>query len=427
MPLHKALVDLAEVVETSVAAVRPLLEEKGLALEVSVPDNMPSIYCDRVRIRQVILNLLSNAARFTERGGIALQVVQRDPLMVLSVADTGPGIPPEDAERIFEPFAQASAGGLSGKGGSGLGLSISKQFVELHGGRIWVESRPGVGTTFFVELPLGDLAAPAARPARWISEEWAWRQPRARPELPEAQYKPRVVICDSTGDLLPAFARRADEAEFVSRQHLSDALSELARCPAQALVINATDFDELWPMVDHARRQAADTLVIGCAFPARLTHPVGEGAADYVIKPLTRETLVAAMDRLGRSVRRVLVVDDDDDALELITLYLRSHDPRLEVLTARSGEEALVVLRQDEPDLMLLDVIMPGMDGWGALAAKRDDERIRDIPTILVSAQDVLDVPLRSQALLVTVEEGFSTDNALDCAAILSRLLFQPG
>ena len=131
-------------------------------------------------IEQVILNLMSNAARFTEQGGIAVEIVQRNQHVLVSVADTGPGIPPKDIDRIFEPFYQGMSDLWRDKGGSGLGLSISKQFIELHGGRMWVESELGVGATFSFELPMFSSIAPAGRPGHQIREDWRYADCRDR-------------------------------------------------------------------------------------------------------------------------------------------------------------------------------------------------------------------------------------------------------
>ena len=152
--LTKEHVQLHEIVEDVVVAVHPLFDSKGLYLETKVPEGLPPVFCDRTRVREVLLNLLSNAGRFTERGGVRVRIWQEGNDVVVSVADTGAGIAAEDLGKLFQPFQQLDSTIRRRYGGTGLGLSISKRFIELHGGKIWVESKEGIGTTFSFCLPI---------------------------------------------------------------------------------------------------------------------------------------------------------------------------------------------------------------------------------------------------------------------------------
>jgi signal transduction histidine kinase/CheY-like chemotaxis protein len=427
LTLHREHVDLAAIVEEALTVVRPLLEKKGLGLQVVVPHKLPEIYCDRTRIRQVILNLVSNAARFTEEGGISVRVVEQARHVVVSVTDTGPGISPENAKGIFEPFYQGTGSPWRDKGGSGLGLSISKQFVELHGGRIWLESEPGAGTTFSFDLPISSPVPRVTRPDRWIKEDWIWVERTSRARLPDSHYKPRVVLCDRTGDLYPAFGRCSDEVEFVEARSLAQAVQALRQCPAHALVINAERPEDLWPLAREARSEMPDTPVIGCSVPPQFEQALQAGAIDYMIKPVTRAALEAAIQAAGRPVKRVLAVDDDPDVLQLWTRMLHACNGQIEVVPASSGAQSLEKLRSEPLDLVLLDIVMPDMDGWQVMECKRRDEAIRDVPVILISAQDPLERQRRSQVFLATMGEGLSISQLLRCSLELSSFLLQPG
>jgi len=426
LALHRERVNLAEIIGGAVAVVRPLLEKKTLSLQVTVPDDLPKIYCDRTRIRQVILNLVSNAARFTEEGGLTVHVTEQDRHVVVSVTDTGPGITPQDAERIFDPFCQGTGDLWCDRGGSGLGLSISKQFVELHSGRIWLQSKPGIGTTFSFELPISPPIAHVAGPGHWIREKWVWVKRASRPDLPNAPFKPRLVICDETGDLYPAFTCCSDEVEFVDTRNLAQAARELRRYPAHALILNTPSPGNLWPLVERVRREMPDTPVIGCSVPPQVERALEAGAVDCLIKPVTRVDLEEAIQRVSVPVRHVLVVDDDPDVLRLFTRMLHACDGALEVATASSGAQALDELRSRSPDLMLLDIVMPNMDGWQVLELKSRDEAMRDIPVVLVSAQDPAEQPMVSQALLAAMGKGLSLSKLLRCSLELSALLLKP-
>ncbi|MDI7275075.1 MAG: HAMP domain-containing sensor histidine kinase, partial [Anaerolineae bacterium] len=202
-PLHREPVSLQDVVRRSVAAVSPLLEQKQLGLLVTIPEELPPAYCDRTRIEQVILNLLSNAARYTQAGHIEVEVSYGSEQVLVRVTDMGPGIRPEDAQRVFDPFYQAASTRSEG-GGSGLGLSISKQFVELHGGRMWLESKLGAGTSFYFSLPLSSNLKHVVHPWHKIREDWVWREQgftSGAVASDEQLRRPRIEVGDDDGAL----------------------------------------------------------------------------------------------------------------------------------------------------------------------------------------------------------------------------------
>jgi len=227
MALTKERTSLHEVVEAAAVAVRPLFESKGLYLETEIPGDLPLVFCDRTRIREVVLNVLSNAGRFTERGGVRIRAWQERNGVVFSVADTGPGIADEDKDKLFQPFQQLNGSIRRRYGGTGLGLSISKSFVELHGGRIWLESTVGTGTTVFFTLPI-DLPVPIEEGvSRWLMSGWEWRQ-RTRPSrAPVAAVKPRLVVLDTEDVLQRLLTRYLDNAEIVPVASLDEAIQEL--------------------------------------------------------------------------------------------------------------------------------------------------------------------------------------------------------
>lgn len=429
LSLYRERVDLAEVIHSALAVVRPLLKKKGLSLQLAIPDERPEVYCDRVRIRQAILNMLSNAARFTSQGEVSLSLVEQDEKVVVRVTDTGPGIAPEDAERIFEPFDQGTAQLWRDKGGSGLGLSISRQFVRLHGGRMWLESELGVGSSFIFELPISPPIGHAVRPGYQIREDWVWREHAFRTDRVgsyDQLLRPRIVICDETGSLLRQFTRYTDEIEFVDIRGVTQATQALRECPAHTVLVNTESTDDLWSLVEEVRQQAPHTPVMGCSVPRQITRALETGAASYLIKPVLSTDLEKVIRALDRPVRRVLVVDDDPEFLKLLARMLHAHDSTLEVVTASSGEQALDALRSRPPDLMLLDIVMPDIDGWQVMERKGKDDEIADIPVIFVSARDPAEQPMASQVLLVTTGGGLSLSQLLRCSLELPELLSKP-
>jgi len=425
MTLRKIEVDLREMVTKAVAVVQPLVDKKGLELTLDIPDDVGDLVCDPVRIRQVILNLISNAARFTEVGGLTVRVIPKPASIVVSVSDTGPGIHETDAKRIFEPFRQAVRQ-PQGKSGTGLGLSLSKQFVELHGGRIWLETEHGVGSTFSFELPRRGPSAPVTSPGRWIQEGWEWMARSSHLSLPDATSVPRIISCDSTHTLTAALARHTDQVEIVDAPTLGDAFETLRDCPAHALIVNAPTPDQMWLMVEEARRGATDTPIIGCSIPPRHQRALSAGAHDYLIKPISRQDLAGLLAACDYPVRRILLVDDDPDLLDLIVRLFALIDGAVQVVKAGNGREGLATLEHEQIDLVLLDLVMPEMDGWAFLEEKNRDPEMRDVPVVLITAQDPSNQPMSSPALVLGAQEGISVSRLLQTALAFSAIQISP-
>jgi hypothetical protein len=163
MELEFREVNLADLIHSVMATASALVRDKDIELRQEIAPNLSTVQADATRIRQVLLRLLANAAKFTERGIITVRSWPTDKKVFVSVSDTGVGIPPEDRERIFEHFEQGSLGNGRWPNGAGLGLGLSKDFVEMHGGRIWVESEVNKGSTFIFTLPLQSGPSPVTR------------------------------------------------------------------------------------------------------------------------------------------------------------------------------------------------------------------------------------------------------------------------
>ncbi len=390
MSLHKEWASLCEIAEGALVAVRPLFAAKGLDLESDIPADLPPIFCDRTRIRQVMLNLLSNAARFTERGRVGVDIWKEASSITVSVADSGPGIAPCDQERIFEPFQQVDGSIRRQFGGTGLGLSISRRFVEMHGGRMWLESQLGAGSTFRFSLPLEQSTPPATGSIlRWLSVDYAERQ-RTRPSrAPRLEPAPRFVVVEPGNTLQRLLSRYLEGAEVISFVRPEQALEELARSPAQALIINDPAVEQIRAGVMPTTASLPyGTPMIACWVPGEEEAAARLGVARYLLKPVTLPTLRTALDGLGAGVKTVLIVDDEPEVLQLLGRMLASMGSGYRVLRAYSGPLALNLLRERRPDAMLLDLAMPGMDGYSVLEEKNRDPQMRGIPVIAISARD---------------------------------------
>lgn len=421
MALTKERVSLAELAEATAIAVRPLYESKGLYLKINVPESLPLVLADRTRLREVFLNLLSNAGRFTEHGGVEVRAwAQRDEV-VIGVADTGPGIAAEDMERLFKPFQQLDESTSRRFGGSGLGLSISRSFVEMHGGKMWLESEIGHGATFYFSLPIGPSAAAEKMAPRWLQPEWEYRQRTQPSQAPTVTASPSLLVVEQGHSLQRLLSRYLDGVEIVPVASLERAVAEVERLPALALLINDSAVLETLERVRERAAQLHETPVIICSVPGTLEAATALGVSSYLTKPVARDDLIAALDRLNLRGRTVLVIDDEPDAARLFRRMLRSMNRKYRVLTTTEGRQGLQLLREEHPDVVLLDLIMPELNGFEIVAEMKKDAALRDIPVIVLSARDPTGHPMVTDCLAVTRGGGLAVPHLLNCIkAIIS-------
>jgi nitrogen-specific signal transduction histidine kinase/CheY-like chemotaxis protein len=425
MALSKTWVDLGALASEAAEAVRPLFQTKGLYLEVDAGENLPQVYCDPTRIRQVLMNLLSNAGRFTVEGGIRVHIWSTEVQMRVSVQDSGPGIDPRDQEHLFEPFQQIDASIRRKHGGSGLGLNISKQFVEMHEGHIWLESQPGHGTVFHVSLPIvpepmEEFEPVAAR--RWIHPYDAY-VPRTRPRVaPVPEVRVRYVVMEYGHVLERLLTRYMANAEVVRVQSLDEAMDVLSESPARAFVVNSALLpQQSWPETGWGKLPF-DTPLVSCWLPSDVA-PEPLGVVRYLVKPVNRTRLEEAMLALGPEVRTVLVCDDEPDILRLFLRMLAGLARGYQIITATSGMEALAALRELRPDAMILDLLMPEMTGFDLLQEKAKDPDLQAIPVIVASSLDPFNQPIVSNQLFVARGSGLSSRDLLQCIESLSAVL----
>jgi signal transduction histidine kinase/CheY-like chemotaxis protein len=422
--LYREWVDLRDIIDKGITVVQPLMEKKHLYIRMEIPEDLPNIYCDRIRVQQVILNLLSNAARFTDKGGISLTVSHLKQKVTIQVTDTGSGIPPEDRERIFEPFWQGNDPIWQKKGGSGIGLSLSKEFVYLHGGKMWFESEPNQGTSFYFTLPISPPIEPLAKPGHLIKEDWVWKEKdfqSAKISSTSQMIKPRMIIYDETETLYPRFVHYTDKVEFVN---LSDINQISHEGLAKAFIINASSFEKLWPMVQIALNTSTPTTVIGCSIPGEFRRALETGATGYLIKPIRMEDLQRILGSVSRPVRRILLVDDDIEVLKLYKRMLLTCDPSLEISTISSAVEAVQEAIQRPPDLMFLDIVMPEKSGWQVLEEISWVKTEKSFPIYFITAQDPVD-QLASGYVLATIKGGIPLGKLINTSIEIASLFME--
>lgn len=392
MELFREKLSIQEVFEEIEIMNRVAVEKKGLKLSVQVEAGLPPLFVDRTRVRQVLLNLVTNALRFTSRGGISLRASRKNQEMVLvEVVDTGTGISEEDAAKVFTEFRQAGQPNWQRTEGTGLGLSIARRFIELHGGEIGVHSHQGQGSTFFFTLPfhqaLDDVRIIGAGPAG------------AHP-LPQLDEKFPLLLILARDPLAASFF-----SEQVKQYNLTiltepDQLAGTVRQMYPRAVIVDAALAELAAVRAFLANPPYILPVLTLPMPDRSGggQPLPEGVLEYLVKPVTREQLGEVVQKLGRGVESILVVDDDPAMARFVTQAVQtahgengSGRQRREInfLTANSGLEAINLLKSARIDAILLDLDLGDINGLTLLNQLQRDERLKQIPVVIVSAFDL--------------------------------------
>lgn len=373
-------VQMAEVLTRVATLAEPLVREKGLLWQTDFPQDLPLVWGDRTRLQQVVLNLISNAVKFTECGSVTLWAEVGKNNIVIAVSDTGMGIPQAEQEMIFNEFRQSERTAQRGYGGMGLGLAISRHLVHLHGGQIGVLSTGAedTGSTFYFTLPI--LA-------------------QAVTELGEPNDRVGKVLLltdrvDAGVDLQDYLVRRGFEVERLVTTHNADWLSRILTSPPGALVVDYGPAVESGWEILRTLKLNLTTSELPLLFyglpPGRDTGTLLE--LDYLSKPVEETRLAGALARHGldTEVRRkqvILIVDDDLAILDLHTRMVRASLPCSRILRAVNGSEALQLMAYTRPDLVLLDLMMPVMDGFAVLETMRSSPQTAGIPVIVLTAQ----------------------------------------
>jgi signal transduction histidine kinase/CheY-like chemotaxis protein len=387
LAMRKEWSNLRKVVDEALESVLALYERAGLSVFVKIEANLPDLYVDPTRIRQVLINLLVNAVRYIEDGGVTVSARRDGGDVVVSVKDTGMGIPPDDLSYVFEPFRQT--GQLRRRGGFGLGLTVSKQFIEMHGGSMWVESTVNQGTTFQFTLPLTDNVA-AVAPGFDVREHFAVNAPGAADRT--------ILLVDRDGESARVFERYLDECRIVMATSVSDVTRLAKKERISAVVVVTGSEPSAGDLIEAAALDLAPVPLVRCTLRTKSSSGRSIGAAGFLSKPVRSDEIYAIVHRLRPQPRRILVIDDDPDMLRLLEATLRRIVPSSLIETASDGEQGLFAaengFNKQLPDLVFLDLLMPNLDGNGFLRVWREDPRWHGIPVVVVSAasEEGLDV-----------------------------------
>ena len=388
--LHPALFSVAGLITTCCATVSPMVRD-GVTLTSAIADDVGDVNTDEGRLKQVLINLLSNALKFTEHGSVTVHAWQADGRLSIAVTDTGIGIPPEAQALIFEEFRQADGSTTRKYGGTGLGLSITKKLTELLGGTISVESAEGKGSTFTVTLPVrdGEQARLQVQSSQLKAEESEGGQ--ASQEGGDA--RPVVVVIDDDPNVIALVREDLTDAGYrVVGAGSAETGLDLIRTlhPVAVLMDILLPGQDGWEAIARLKSDPATqripVMIISVMDNQVLASRLGVQA--YLVKPIRREDLLAALAQLtGTGTRDVLIVDDDPEARNLLIQLLEDSDCRPR--TAASGREGLAAMTAARPDAVLLDLLMPEMDGFAVIERMQQDPALRSVPVIVITAKDL--------------------------------------
>lgn len=423
MELHMENIEVARMVDEIMTTVQPLIDRNGNRLEVETGPNLGVMFADLTKLRQILFNLMSNASKFTENGTITLSVRRyvegSDEWLTFAVRDTGIGMTAEQMSRLFKEFSQADTSTTRKYGGTGLGLAISKRFCQMMGGDISVDSEMGKGSVFTVQLPA--IAVKQEKPAITTSMVAAARS-----------YQGTVLVIDDDSSIRELI-RRFLEKDGYRVEEAANGKEGIQR--ARELQPDVITLDVMMPGMDgwavitalKADSQLAAIPVIMLTMVQDKNMGYALGAQDYLTKPIDRDKLIMVLQKyaLRKEQSTLLVVEDDPMTRDMMTRMLRKEG--WYVRDATNGREALERVAAMKPSLILLDLMMPEMDGFEFLEELRKTEVGRTIPVMVVTALDL--EPDERDRLSAVVQQilrkgAYSRDDLLsEVSEMVNRLM----
>jgi signal transduction histidine kinase/DNA-binding response OmpR family regulator len=397
MDLYLERFDLSTTLDEIVSTVSPLIEKNDNTLEIDVPEDLGAVRADLTKLRQALFNLLSNAAKFTRKGEITL-IAKREQKpegdwISLSVRDTGIGIPVDKIQILFEEFRQADDSTTRNFGGTGLGLAITRRFCEMMGGNITVESRPGEGSTFTINLPAEVNALEAARAASKQDSDPGTDEvvPEPGQSSPDAH---TILVIDDDASTCDMLRRTFEKAGYnvVIATRAEEGLKQARTCRPDAITL-----DVMMPGMDGwslLRTLKADAELMH--IPVIMLSMVDDkgmgyslGAAEYLTKPVDRSRLLPLLEKYTHheSAGRILVVDDNPEDRLMLRRMLEGEGWTIE--DAENGKLALESVAESLPDIIMLDLMMPVMDGFQFLHEFRKNEAWQQVPVVVLTAMDL--------------------------------------
>jgi signal transduction histidine kinase/CheY-like chemotaxis protein len=421
MELERGPVSLPDLLAEGVAMVRDRADHHLISLALDVAAGVGTVLADELRLKQVILNLLTNAVKFTlDHGSVVVTARLVADEAHVSVRDTGIGIADAEQERIFEAFQVGGRATRTSTEGTGLGLTLSRRIIDLHGGRLWIESTLGVGSTFSFAIPL------SLSPETRVDES-----PEGMSAVTGALQRAGTVLVVEddrrSADLVRVYLEGAGYAVSVARDGVEGL--ELARQLNPSAVILDILLPRLsgWELLARLKGDPATA-----AIPVVIASMLDErgagfalGAAGYLVKPVGRDEL---LDALGRCVapppgrRTVVVIDDDPLDLDLVEAVLAPEG--WSVVRATGGEEGVRLVRRERPAVVLLDLLMPEVDGFEVVERLRADPLVADVPILVLTAKEMTPADqerLTGRISFLAEKGSLRHGELIDCVGRLAR------
>ncbi|HSL45358.1 MAG TPA: substrate-binding domain-containing protein, partial [Anaerolineales bacterium] len=380
--------DVAKALQIVIETGRQLASDKGLTWTTDIATPLPRVWGDRTRLQQVTLNLVSNAVKFTSEGEVNLSIYEEENCVVIAVRDTGLGIPLEEQAWIFNEFRQSERTTARGYGGLGLGLAICRRLVELHNGEIGVQSsgEENSGSTFYIRLPAlesAELLYPAPQSTKGqsvliVTQDLILSRP-IEERLEHAGFTVEIQNADETSNWFSRLLTNPPGAVVLDKQIASKCGWELLR------VLKGNPSTEDIPVLFYSLKEEEN---VGTLL-----------ALDYLSKPVGSAELLRILSRQGWNsakghTKTILIADDEPGFLEMYTDMVQQQSQDYRVLKARDGREALELLRKTHVDLVLLDLMMPEVDGFGVLAQMREWESTRETAVVVLTSKTLTEADM---------------------------------
>lgn len=403
---------LKDILNECQTLVKTLASKKGILLEVKI-EEISTIKADPVRFKQIMYNLLSNAIKFTpDKGRIDIEAKPVDGMVQVCVTDTGIGIAQEDYEKVFEEFKQIDSSYAKQYQGTGLGLPLTRKLVELHGGTIRLESEPGKGSTFTFTIPQREETGDRRQGAGEISA------PKIEEGIPtilvvedDDHSRELLTVYLEEGGYQVAYASDGEKAIEKAKELKPYAIT------LDIILPKKSGFEVLRELKNSPETKDIPVIIISMIDNKELGMSLG--AIDYLMKPVNKDDLLVRLERHNFMTRvkenpvNILVVDDNPDDVELITSYLEPEG--FGVIKAYGGREGIELVIEKQPDAVILDLMMPEMNGFEVVQKLKENEKVKDIPIIIWTGKELTeeDKGLLNSNIVSIIQKGENTKEEL--------------